>query len=150
MRASNHFRLSLTNTTLPKMKTIITSVIASILLFPTLAQAGVRDQYNQSTQQESTRNASCLKLWNEAQFKLNSDFRYHVDRVGNIKHMWNGNMFASNGACGYREEGMVNVEQHDGHLTTYSYHIEDEGLVMYSSMQAIPKPVLNRRVFSFR
>lgn len=134
-KTPNHFCLPLTNITLPKMKSIITSVIASILLLPNSVHAGLRDQVNQALQQDSARNAACLELWNQAQFQQNSsdlsyNYRRHVDRVGNVKFIMTGK---DDLTCDAWDMGMVNVERVDIDGIPFIFHIEDVGLVEYKS-----------------
>ena len=132
------------------MKQFIAPLLIAAALLPTQALAGVRDQYNQSVQQESDRNNACLTVWNKAQFRGQKHFRFHVDEVGNITELVNGHSYWEYGQCALTDRGRVNIEQNDGNLTTYSYHIESEGLVYYASQRAIPNPLLTRRVYPFR
>ena len=120
------------------MKTIITSVIASILLLPSVAAADIRSNYN-NQQIESNREAvKCRSLFVNAQFKstqwrilTGNDYqnRYNVDNVGNIISVSDN---LDGGNCSYYNIGyQVNVVEENAPSSELVYHIEDAGLVRY-------------------
>tara|TARA_B100001059_G_scaffold36147_1_gene29257 strand:- start:2462 stop:2947 length:486 start_codon:yes stop_codon:yes gene_type:complete len=129
--------LSLINAKLSKMKTIITSAIASILLFPSFATADIRSNYNNQQIESNLEAVKCRNLFVNAQFKsiqwrilTGKDYqnRYNVDNVGNIV-LVSDDLIGGN--CSMRDTGYkLNVSKTES-IYSCVYHIEDTGLVRY-------------------